>query len=154
MSSRAACASQDARTAAHGAKSRDRYGVPCDESQCDQLWAAGVARPGGRKAGGGSHAVAEGHGSEGGGISAPRTSGAVNGAPEARGPARAGSSPSGGFVRLGRERELTPAAERSREPPPASREGGSRELGPGVARQKFLRIDREPGTRKALSARC
>ncbi len=101
--------------------------------------------------------VAEGHCCEGGGISALRSSGAVNCALEASGPALAGSSgssPSSGFVLLGSERELTLAAERSRKPLPASLEGGSRELGQIMASLKFLRIDREPGTSKALSASC
>jgi hypothetical protein len=121
MSSRAACASQDPTTAAQGAKSRDRHGVPCDESQCDQQRVINTAIPDGRKAGGGSQSAAGGHGGEGGGISAHRSSGTVNCAPEASGPSPAGSSPSGCFVRLGSERELTPAAEWSSEPPPASR---------------------------------
>jgi hypothetical protein len=101
-----------------------------------------AAIPGGRKAGGGSHSAAIGHCGEGGGISTPRSSGAVNGAQEACGPDQAGSGLSGDFLRRGRERERTPATEWS--------EKGI----PGVARQKLLRVDRQPGTRKALSARC
>jgi hypothetical protein len=88
-------------------------------------------------------------------MSAPRSSGAIEVAPDALGSARAGSGPSGGLARRWCEPALTPAAERSRAPPPALRGGGFREPGPGTTRQKFLRpqVDKEPGTRKALSAR-
>jgi hypothetical protein len=57
-------------------------------------------------------------------MAAPRSSGAVAVAPEAPGLARAGSGPSGGLARRGHERELTPAAERSRPPPPRAAAGG------------------------------
>jgi hypothetical protein len=60
----------------------------------------------------------------------PPTPGAVEVAPGALGPARAGSGPSGGLGRRGFERELTPAAERSRSPPPESTRRGQK-AGPG-----------------------
>ena len=86
-------------------------------------------------------------------MSAPRSSGAVEVAPDALGPARAGSGPSGGLALRWCEHEPTPAAERSRSPPRVRRRGVVGEPGPGGARQKYL-PGMVPGTRKAFSARC
>ena len=114
-----------------------RCGVPCDENQGVQPEGAGACVPGGRKASGGSHGSAiarKGGGS--GGITAPPSSGVVV-APDALGPARAGPSSSGGWARRWRVPKGTPAAERSRLPPPAGRRvGGEAEVtGPGPSLQ-------------------
>ena len=135
--------------------------------QGDQLWRAGGGVPGGRKVRGGSQSDAIGRVAGGGGVSAPRSAGAVEVAPVAlggggisaplsaravkvapvelgcegisvprsaravkvapdilgdgvtvssTGPARAGPESSGGFAR--RQRDVMPAAELGRPPPP------------------------------------
>ena len=128
---------------------RGRGVVPWDESQYVQPTGVGGAHPGGRKAGGGSQSASVGRRGRGGGMAAPRSSGAVKVAPDVLAPARAGPGPSGGFVQRCRVRERTPAAERSRDPPAS--EGGLGSLGTGVARQIGAPA---PRTRWAWSARC
>jgi hypothetical protein len=71
----------------------------------------------------------------GGGITAPRSPGAVKVAPDVLVSARAFPGSSGGLARRWRVRERTPAAERSRAPPCVIGKGGLRDVGPSVARQ-------------------
>lgn len=104
----------------------------------------GAGVPGGRKARGGSQVVAAEPQGSGRGSTSPRSSGAVEVAPDVLGPARAGPSSSGGFVRRWHARMCSPAAERSRPAPPA---GGGAEVGwesPGPSLQKRAPA---PGTR-------
>jgi hypothetical protein len=136
------------------AECRSRGGVPWDEAQGTQPKGARGGASRGRKALGGSHSSAVGRSGGGGGGFArpPCSSGAVEVAPDALGPARAGPASSGGFG--GRQREVTPAADRSRPPPPAGRGGGGSRRSPGPPRQ-FRRLGPslpEPGTRLVRSA--
>ena len=128
---------------------RRRGVVPWDESQYVQPTGVGGVHPGGRKAGGGSKSAAVVGQGRGGGMAAPRSSGAVKVAPDVLVPARAGPVPSGGFVQRCRACERTPTAERSRDPPASEGDLGS--SGMGVARQIGAPA---PGTRWVWSARC
>jgi hypothetical protein len=105
--------------------------MPWDEVHVVQPEAGGVGLSGGKKAGGGSHSSAVGRsGGSGGGLSTPPlSSGAVKVAPDALGPAREDPTSSGGFD--GRQRDTTPAADRSRPPPP--QRGREIEVGLGPA---------------------
>jgi len=109
--------------------------VPCDEAQGVHSDIAGAALAGGKKAGGGSHSFVIGRSGGGcGGFSTPPlSSGAVKVAPDVLGPARAGPVSSGGFG--GRQRDSTPAADRSRPPLPTRWGLGSRR-GPGPSPQR------------------
>ena len=103
-----------------GAEYRGRRGVPRDDVQAAQPRGSTLVSTGGRKAGGGSHSFAAGCGSgiSGGGISAPRSSEAVEVASDALGPARTGPVSWGSRILWGRARVCMPAADRSRPAPP------------------------------------
>jgi len=139
MSLRVVCASQAPGPGPPRPEYRVRYGAPCDEVHGVQARAVASSVPGGKKASGGSHSLAGSRvASCGGGSTPPRSSGAVEVAPDALGcgsaaapwPARVEAPSSGGLAR--RQRDVTPAAERSRAPPPRVARGGWRRVpGPG-----------------------
>ena len=135
---------------------RGRWGVPCDDAHGVQPEDVGAGLPGGKKAAGGSHSSAVGRSGGGcGGLSTPPLSSrAVKVAPEALGPARAGPALSGGFG--GRQRDVTPAADRSRPPPfptSAVAVGGGSRRGPGPPLQRrWIVAGPEPSTRRTRSA--
>lgn len=79
-----------------------------------------------------------------GGSTSPTSSGAVEVAPEALCPARAGPSSSGGSARRGPSRKRSPAAERSRPAPPAAGRGEGEGESPGPSPQNSVPA---PGTR-------